>query len=127
MNDDREVSCYALLLRHHAGDDVRAAARSAWFAQRDGDDGCTLLVADALRGSPVRRRPTSGSRPARRPRVAGCTAGASGASSARRGGVDAAAAELFEQPQRYLARRADVGTRQGVELTLMALARLAAE
>jgi hypothetical protein len=29
---------------------VRAAARSAWFAQRDGGDGCTLLVA-ALGGS----------------------------------------------------------------------------
>ena len=44
MNDDREVTCYALLTRHLAGEDVRAAARTAWFAQRDLDDGCHLLA-----------------------------------------------------------------------------------
>ncbi len=44
MNDDREVSCYALLTQLFAGQDVRAAARSAWLAQRDLDDGCNLLA-----------------------------------------------------------------------------------
>ncbi len=44
MNDDREVSCYALLTQLFAGHDVRAAARSAWLAQRDLDDGCNLLA-----------------------------------------------------------------------------------
>lgn len=44
MNDDREVSCFALLADHLAGRDVKAAARSNWLAQRDMDDGCNLLA-----------------------------------------------------------------------------------
>ena len=38
MNDDREVTCYWLLARHEAGEDVRDAALAAWMAQRDGDE-----------------------------------------------------------------------------------------
>ncbi|MBI5721812.1 MAG: transglycosylase SLT domain-containing protein [Burkholderiales bacterium] len=46
MNDDREVTCYALLATHFEGlQDVRVAARNAWLAQRDSDDGCQLLAA----------------------------------------------------------------------------------
>ncbi|MDM4766706.1 lytic transglycosylase domain-containing protein [Pelomonas sp. SE-A7] len=44
MNDDREVTCYALLTENLAGKDVKAAARSAWLAQKDGDEGCNLLA-----------------------------------------------------------------------------------
>jgi soluble lytic murein transglycosylase len=44
MNDDREVICYALLADHLEGKDVRSAGRAAWFAQREGDDGCNLLA-----------------------------------------------------------------------------------
>jgi soluble lytic murein transglycosylase len=44
MNDDREVTCYALLVQHQAGDKVADAARAAWFAQRDVDDGCNLMA-----------------------------------------------------------------------------------
>jgi soluble lytic murein transglycosylase len=44
MNDDREVTCYSLLVQHQAGDKVADAARAAWFAQRDVDDGCNLLA-----------------------------------------------------------------------------------
>lgn len=44
MNDDREVTCYALLADHLDGKDVRVAGRAAWFAQREADDGCTLLA-----------------------------------------------------------------------------------
>ncbi|MCP6725976.1 hypothetical protein NL526_28370, partial [Klebsiella pneumoniae] len=40
LNDDREVTCYALLTDQLAGKDVLDAARKAWFAQRDADDGC---------------------------------------------------------------------------------------
>lgn len=43
MRDDREVACYALLVRHLDGERVRDAARQAWFAQREADDGCALL------------------------------------------------------------------------------------
>ena len=45
MNDDREVTCYALLVDHLAGKDVRDAAREAWYAQRDADEGCALMAA----------------------------------------------------------------------------------
>jgi soluble lytic murein transglycosylase len=45
MNDDREVTCYALLTNHLAGKDVTDASRAAWFAQREADDGCNLLAA----------------------------------------------------------------------------------
>ena len=44
MNDDREVACYALLLQAQAGTDVAEAARRAWMAQRDPEDGCQLMA-----------------------------------------------------------------------------------
>ncbi len=44
MRDDREVACYALLVEHHQGQDVRSAARAAWLAQREADEGCNLLA-----------------------------------------------------------------------------------
>jgi len=44
MADDREVACYALLTQHQAGRDVAEAARRAWMAQREADDGCQLLA-----------------------------------------------------------------------------------
>jgi soluble lytic murein transglycosylase len=44
MNDDREVSCYALIVDAQAGKDVRAAGLAAWLAQKEADDGCTLLA-----------------------------------------------------------------------------------
>ena len=45
MNDDREVTCYALLVDQLAGKDVREAALAAWLAQREADDGCALMAA----------------------------------------------------------------------------------
>src|SRR5262245_53687855 len=44
MNDDREVTCYAQLIDHLAGKDVYEAARKAWMAQREPDEGCQLLA-----------------------------------------------------------------------------------
>ncbi|WP_119290754.1 lytic transglycosylase domain-containing protein [Azohydromonas sediminis] len=48
MNDDRQVACYALVAAHLEGRDVGDAARAAWFAQRDADDGCHLLARTLL-------------------------------------------------------------------------------
>jgi len=44
MADDREVDCYALLIRHLEGADVREPAARAWMAQRRADDGCQLMA-----------------------------------------------------------------------------------
>lgn len=44
MADDLEVDCYALLIRHQAGEDVRAAAADAWMRQKRDDDGCNLMA-----------------------------------------------------------------------------------
>jgi soluble lytic murein transglycosylase len=124
FNDDREVSCYATLLRHHAGDDVRAAARASWFAQRDGDDGCTLLVTTLYTA-----RQFSAADVWLKAREA---AEAKRLNAARQAltllGEEAGAplTELFEQPQRALGRRTDASSRQGAEYVVMALARLAA-
>ncbi|MFM2052784.1 MAG: hypothetical protein RL456_821 [Pseudomonadota bacterium] len=127
MNDDREVNCYALLLRHHVGEDVRAAARGAWFAQRDGDDGCTLLVSTLYAARQfgaadlwLKARQAAESKRLGAARQALTLLGEDAAATG------AALAELFEQPQRFLARRADTGSRQGGEYIAMALARLAA-
>jgi len=49
MNDDREVTCYALLTEHLGGHDVGDSGRTAWFAQRDADDGCNVLAATLVR------------------------------------------------------------------------------
>jgi soluble lytic murein transglycosylase len=46
MNDDREVTCYAILAEHELGRaqaDLRERALAAWMAQREADDGCRLL------------------------------------------------------------------------------------
>jgi soluble lytic murein transglycosylase len=56
MNDDREVTCYALLAEHVAGKDVRDKALAQWYEQRDADDGCAMLAAalvDAKRLAPA--------------------------------------------------------------------------
>jgi soluble lytic murein transglycosylase len=124
MNDDREVSCYALLVDQQAGKDVREPALSAWLAQRDADDGCALLAAtlfdarqfaaaDAWRKARVAVE-------AGRPRAA--------RQAAALVSVDAATAvgELTDNPARYLARKATAARGSAAELTALALIRVAA-
>jgi soluble lytic murein transglycosylase len=124
FNDDREVSCYATLLRHHAGDDVRAAARASWFAQRDGDDGCTLLVTTLY----AARQFSAGDVWLKAREAAEAKRLNAAKQALTLLGEDAGAplTELFEQPQRALGRRIDASSRQGTEYAVMALARLAA-
>ncbi len=43
MNDDKEVSCFAMLAQLLEGKEVGPAARLVWLAQRDADDGCLML------------------------------------------------------------------------------------
>jgi soluble lytic murein transglycosylase len=124
MSDDREVDCYALLVRHLDGQDVTAAAASAWLAQRREDDGCTLMartLAEAGRFGPEQVWPvvrlaveTS------RPKAALTAAALLGAPVERR------LRDALDNPASWLARhpRSAVHERDG-EAALAALLRLA--
>jgi len=124
MNDDREVSCYALVTEQLAGRDVKAAALAAWLAQKDADDGCAVL-ASTLHAS-------KGLSPAdvwkkvrlsveiNRPRAARQAAALLSEATAT------ALGEALESPAIYLAKKASTATRQEAEVTALALTRLAA-
>ena len=126
MRDDREVACYALLADHLAGVKVAAdAARAAWLAQKDGDDGCQQLASafvDAGLFKPdtlwaKARLATEQSRPrAARQAVALLAARP----------LDDKLAELQDNAGRYLTRKARSAPRAEAELTALALARVAA-
>ena len=124
MNDDREVSCYALLTQHLDGQDVRDAARAAWYAQRELDDGCNLLaktLRDARKLSDADLwHEARLSVEANRPRAARA------AVALVRPGLEAALNELLDNPQRYLNRRPPPSSVNAHELDLLALMKLAA-
>ena len=125
MNDDRDVSCYALLTQHLAGTDIRDAARTAWFAQREADDGCSLLAStlvDAkLFSSADVWRKARLAMDAGRPRAVRQAVALISATSA------ALAQEIIDSPAKFLARKASAsGGREGAELATLALMRMAA-
>ena len=123
MNDDREVSCYALLVEQQGGKDVHDAALATWLAQRDADDGCAMMAAtlyDAKQFTAAdlwrkARFAIDANRP-RAARQAVVLMSAEAASSVN---------ELAENPARYLAAKASVSSRTGAELTTLALIRMA--
>ncbi len=124
MNDDREVSCYWLLTEHLAGRDVREAARAAWLAQRELDDGCNMLATamfDARKFSAddlwhKARLAVEGNRPA----AARAAIGLLNEAAAKD------AAEALDNPARYLRRVGDLNTGVRRQLKLLAVMRLAA-
>jgi len=124
LNDDREVTCYALLTEHLAGKDVTDAARTAWFAQRDADDGCALLattLTDAKLFTPAdawRRARVAAD--AGRPRAVRQAVALVGPAAS------VSVGELLDSPARYLARGASTASRNASELTTLALIRMAA-
>jgi len=123
MNDDREVSCYALLADQIAGKDVRTAARAAWFNQREADDGCALL-GTALYDAKLLTEADAWRRArlavdANKPKAAQLAA----ALVSPRAGTDAT--DLLDKPARYLAALTATRTRQDKELATLALMRLA--
>ena len=123
LNDDREVSCYAVLTDHLAGKDVTDAARTAWFAQRDGDDGCALLattLTDAKLFTPSDAwRRARVAIDASRPRAARQAVALVGPAAT------VSAGEIIDSPARYLARGAASSSRSASELTTLALMRMA--
>jgi soluble lytic murein transglycosylase len=124
MNDDREVSCFALADDQLSGKDVREAGLAAWLAQKDADDGCAFLaatLADAkqLSAADIWKK-IRASIEAGRPRAARQAAGLLSDS------VGAAVADIVDSPARYLAKKASAATRGEAELATLAIARLAA-
>ena len=100
MNDDREVSCYALLVQHQAGQDVAAAARAAWFGQREADDGCQLLARTLLEDK--RLEPADVWRRAQLAVEAGRPRAARAAVALLGAGEERAVAEVLDNPLRLL-------------------------
>jgi soluble lytic murein transglycosylase len=125
MNDDRVVACYTLLATHLEGQqDVRAAARTAWMAQRDSDDGCQLLgqtlAGERLFGTDDLWQGLRQATEANRPRLARDRAALIDANVAAQ--VDA----LFKDPARWLRDRRGARPESGHALAVLALWRLAA-
>ena len=124
MNDDREVTCYALITDHLAGRNVREDARNAWFAQRDADEGCaqmaTMLIdAGVLKPSDAWRKARL-AMDANKPRAVTQAVGLAGKTP------DKVLQSLLDAPARYLAHKASASDRESAELATLALVRLAA-
>jgi soluble lytic murein transglycosylase len=123
MNDDREVACYALLADHLNGKDVAAPGKSAWYAQKDADDGCALLAATLfatkqLPAAEVWRRARvaiDGNKP-RAAQQAVALVSPSNSTDA---------SELTGDAARYLRTKASTNGRTAQELATLALMRLA--
>jgi soluble lytic murein transglycosylase len=132
MNDDREVTCYALLAAHHEGGgtrgtavpDLRSAARVAWLAQRDTDDGCALLAQTLFEqgvfGTAELWQGLRAATELNRPRLARERAAMVDANLAAQ--VEA----LFKDPGRFLRDRQGARSEAGHALAVLALWRLAA-
>ena len=123
MNDDREVTCYALLVDHLGGKNVRDAALANWLAQRDADDGCALLAATLYDAKQF----TSADvwRKARFAIDAGRPRAARQAAVMISVAAGVAVTELSENAPKYLTRSASTVSRTNAELTLLALMRMA--
>ena len=124
MNDDREVTCWWLFTEHLAGRDVTEAARQAWWAQRDNDDGCNLLATAMVDGKRFSNddvyRKARLAIEGQRPGVAKSALGLLGNVAGRD------AVEAIDNPARYLKRPLSSPSRAAQELRLLAVMRLAA-
>ena len=124
MRDDKEVTCYALLTEHLNGKKITEAARAAWLAQKDGDDGCQLLAStlfDARLFKPedvwLKLRLSAEALRPRAVKQAGALLGRP---------VELALTEVQDNAPKYLAKKANVSSRSQAELATLTLMRVAA-
>jgi soluble lytic murein transglycosylase len=124
MNDDREVTCYALLTQHQAGSDVRRAAREAWYAQRDADEGCQLLARTLFEDKQLTVaevwQEVRLSAEHNRPKAARSAAALLGDEPAK------AVGQIFDNPARWLAQRKPTAQPEDRQLRTVAIIRMAA-
>ena len=123
MNDDRQVTCYALLADQRAGKDVKESGLAAWLAQKDADDGCNTLAV-ALRDARLIGTADIWKK-ARLSLDAGKTLGARQATALLAESIGANAVAAIDAPARYLASTASTASRNDAELATLALSRLA--
>ena len=126
MNDDRSVSCYATLVDHLAGKDVRDAALAQWLAIKDIDGGCQLL-AQTLYDDKV----FTDAEVWRRMRQAAGLSG-KGGERALRGAAQILGkpalkdvSALLDNPARFITRKSDIVTTRRNDLIAIAVARMA--
>ena len=124
MNDDREVTCFAIADDQLSGKDVREAGLAAWLAQKDADDGCAFLAATLAEAKQL--APSAVWKKMRISIEAGKPRAARQAAALISEAVASAMATIVDSPARYLVRKAGSATRSEAELTTLALARLAA-
>jgi soluble lytic murein transglycosylase len=131
MNDDREVSCYALLVEHQnapqgskATPAFKARAFEAWVAQRDLDDGCNLM-ATALHESKVFSNDDAWQR-ARLAAEAGRLRVVRAAAALAAPTLQTQVAAATDKPALYLNAGATTVSRAQAEVATLALIRVAA-
>ena len=125
MDDDREVTCYALYTRFLQGQNVREEASQAWFAQRDLDDGCNLLAGSLV--SAGKFDDTVVWHKARLAIEANRITAARAAAGMLNADASTAVASLSTDPVRALKRTRTPLDRQSAELATLALMRLASK
>ncbi len=123
MNDDREVTCYATLIDHLAGKEVHDVAMSQWLAQKDGDNGCQLM-AQALYDDQVFTDDDIWRR-LRQAAEFGRQRAARGAAQILGKPTLKNLNDLWDNPARFIALKADLGTSRRNDLVTIALARMA--
>jgi soluble lytic murein transglycosylase len=123
MNDDREVTCYALLTQHLTSTDVREAARSAWYGQRDQDDGCDLLARTLREAKQLSEADLW--QKARLAMDSGRIKALKSAVALALPGQEKAVQDLWDNPVKYLGKHSPVITAARHELELLALMRMA--
>ena len=132
MNDDREVSCYALLTEQLAAKDSGKAlpanfkprALDAWLAQRDLDDGCHQLATALVEARTF--TPDDAWLKARTAAAANKPRAARAAAELVAPAMQTQVARALDNPALYLNAGATVGTRANSEVTALALTRMAA-
>jgi soluble lytic murein transglycosylase len=124
MADDREVACYATLVDHLAGKDVHDVALAQWLAQKDADNGCQLLAqtlydAKVFGDDEVWRRLRQAAEHGRK-RAAGGAAQILGKAALKE--LNA----MWDNPARWVTRKAEVAPNRRNDMLALALARMAA-
>jgi soluble lytic murein transglycosylase len=129
MNDDREVTCYAILVEHlnragKAPQGLKQRAFDAWVAQRDLDDGCNLM-ATTLHEARVFNDADAWRR-ARLAAEIGRLRVVRAAAALAAPPLEQQVAKALDKPALYLNAGATTGNRTQAEVTTLALIRMAA-